>query len=910
MMVINNPTKEQLLLELQASHDREAKLKKKVASLEKRINATEGDPFSLGHGITVFFAIIDKKNKLLYGSPEFKLCFGVTEGEITPVAWADLFSENFSRLEKQLPGGEPLRVRVKQLHQVCLGGKGYDCVVSAEFDQSGEPQRYTVYGKTISGLADQEGSFHSKAVRLGELLTKSSMIIFASDPEEPGRILYVSDNIERFLGFTPSELIANTEFKDRVHPEDRTAMRVFEEEVRVHAESSVVYRHVHKDGHFIWIRQVGVMFTDPSGNPVEMISYCFDVNHAKRNEAELQKSRSLFQGVIDSSLSVIYVKDREGRYLLGNKKFEEFSGHKLDDLVGKTDSMLYDKRQNIRYAKEDKLVFEKGMTLQYEESLIVNKLVRHFFTTKIPLCDEQGNVYALCGNSWDMTALREAQDALAASEERYRLLVEESAQGIGVISGYNPRVVFANKAFARIFGYSVNELLEMAPEAVRSRIYADDHDFVWKSYHERLRSELPKSNYECRIVQKSGAIRYVEVYVNYFAYRGPAIQAILLDITDRKIYEEKLRKSEALLADAQRIAVTGSWGIDVTTREIVWSDQIFRIFGLSPEENRASIWYYFFCVHPEDRNKIVAGYSRLFQEGKFDTEFRIVQPTGEVRHVKDKGELVYNSKNRVIYVQGSIQDITSQKLVEEELRKSRENLEERVEERTRALSEAKEQLSMLAAHQQDNVEMERTRIAREVHDELGQNMTALKIGLKLLEGYLPEGEEKSRKKIHDLDKLVEGTIASVQKISRELRPAQLDDLGLSAAMEWHVRQFQQETDIRIDLALNVDDRGLDKAATTALYRVFQEAMTNIVRHAQATAIKVCLYMSKSEFVLEVSDNGVGFVPEDLSSPKSLGLMGMRERIHALGGHMEISSMPGTGTRIVAALPMDRVIGMI
>ncbi len=910
MMPIDNLTKDQLLMELHAAQEREAKLKRKLDSLEKRINETEGALFCLSRAINDPVAVIDKKGTLLLANPEFKSRFGVTESEKTSVAWADLFAEKSSKVEVQPYAVEDTRLQVRKLHQVGHGGRLYHFIISAELDQIGEPQRYGVYGKDLSTFSDQEGSFHSRAMRLGELLSKSPMIILASDPDDPGKILYVSDNVQRFLGFSSSEFLACPDWGTLVHSEDWENVRNFAEQVRAHGESSIVYRHAHKDGHYVWIRQVGVLFTDAEGNPVEIVSYCFDVNHAKRNEAELQKSRSLFQGVIDSSLSVIYVKDREGRYLLGNKKFEEFSGYSLEELVGKSDPVLYDRRKNVRYAKEDKLVFEKGMTLQYEESLIVNKLVRHYFTTKIPLCDEQGNVYALCGNSWDMTALREAQDALAASEERYRLLVEESAQGIGVISGYKPRVVFANKAFARIFGYTVDELLEMSSEDVRSRIHPDDQDIVWKFYHERLRSDLPKSNYECRIVQQNGTIRYIEVFANYFAYRGPAIQAILLDITDRKIYEEKLRKSEALLAEAQRIAIAGSWGIDVTTQEIVWSDQIFRIFGLSPEQDRASIWYYFFCVHPEDRGKIVVGYSRLFKEGKFDMEFRIVRPTGEIRHVKDKGELVFNSKNHIVYVQGSIQDITSQKLVEEELRKSRENLEERVEERTRALTEAKEQLSMLAAYQQDSVEMERTRIAREVHDELGQNMTALKIGLKLLENYLPKGEEKSRKKIHDLDQLVDGTIASVQKISRELRPLQLDDLGLSAAMEWHARQFQMETDIRTELFLNVDDRGLDKAATTAMYRVFQEAMTNIVRHAKARAIRVRLYMSKSEFILEISDDGIGFVPENLSSPKSLGLMGMRERIHSLGGHVDISSMPGMGTRIVAALPIDRVIGMI
>lgn len=896
-----------LFIELKHALEREATLLQQCDAMEERALHAENALTSLMDIVVDPVATIDKNGRLIRANSGFKECFGTTQGQEN--GWAQLIIDKFTghASQNRRAGISSL---LKKQEDISFGGVMYRCAIRADLDQRGDPFQYTVCAKQFPALYDQDGRIHSVAKRLGELLTKSPMTIWASDPDNFGRIMYVSDNVQRLLGFTPPELLLRSKVEERIHPEDIFVFQKFESEVFTYGESSVVYRHLHKDGHYVWIRQTSILFKSIVENPMEVVSYCFDVNHAKRNEAELQKSRSLFQGVIDSSLSIIYVKDGEGRYLLGNKKFEEFSGIKMKDLVGKTAPGVRDGSQGVRYAKEDKLVFEKGMTLQYEESLIVNKSVRHFFTTKIPLLDDHGNVYALCGNSWDITALREAQDALAASEERYRLLVEESAQGIGVVSGYNPRVVFANKAFARIFGYTVEELLEMPPDIVRSHVYSEDQDTVWNYYHERLRDEYPRGNYECRIVQKNGTIRYVEVYANYYAFRGPAIQAMLLDITDRKIYEEKLRKSEALLAEAQRIAVTGSWAIDMTTHEIVWSDQIFRIFGLSPEEDHASLCYYFHSVHPEDRSKMIAGYSKLFHGGKFDTEFRIMRPTGEIRHVKDKGELVCNANGQTVYIQGSIQDITSQKLVEEELRKSRENLEERVEERTRALLEAKEQLSMLAAHQQDSVEMERTRIAREVHDELGQNMTALKIGLKLLEGYLPKEEGKSQKKIRELELLVDDTIASVQKISRELRPAQLDDLGLSAAMEWHLLQFQQETGISAELALNVDDRGLDKAATTALYRVFQEALTNIVRHAKASAIEVRLCISNNEFILEVRDDGVGFVPENLSSPNSLGLMGMRERIHTLGGYVDIFSVPGLGTRIVAALPMDRVIGMM
>jgi len=222
----------------------------------------------------------------------------------------------------------------------------------------------------------------------------------------------------------------------------------------------------------------------------------------------------------------------------------------------------------------------------------------------------------------------------------------------------------------------------------------------------------------------------------------------------------------------------------------------------------------------------------------------------------------------------------------------------RAEQELRASSE---QLRNLAARLLSVREEERTRIAREVHDELGQSLTAVKMDLSWLAGRLSPGNGHLLGRIRSTLQLADSTIQSVRRISTELRPGVLD-LGLAAALEWQAREFQARTGIRCRLRL--PDQGVVAPdVSTALFRIFQEALTNIARHAGATRAEVVLKKQPDGLVLLIRDNGRGFDPANSSSSKSLGLLGMRERAAILGGRVDISSAPGKGTRVTVWIPL-------
>ena len=218
-----------------------------------------------------------------------------------------------------------------------------------------------------------------------------------------------------------------------------------------------------------------------------------------------------------------------------------------------------------------------------------------------------------------------------------------------------------------------------------------------------------------------------------------------------------------------------------------------------------------------------------------------------------------------------------------------------------ALRASSEQFRSLAGRLLSVREEERARISREVHDELGQSLTAVKMDLAWLAGRLPRGNGQMLKRIRSTVQLADSIIQSIRRISTELRPPVLD-LGLAAAVEWQVQEFQARSGVSCKVRLLIREV-VPSNASTAMFRIFQETLTNVARHAKATRVEVVLQKERSRLVLLIHDDGQGFDGADPSLSNSLGLLGMRERAAILGGHVDISSAPGKGTTVTAWIPL-------
>jgi PAS domain S-box-containing protein len=282
--------------------------------------------------------------------------------------------------------------------------------------------------------------------------------------------------------------------------------------------------------------------------------------------------------------------------------------------------------------------------------------------------------------------------------------------------------------------------------------------------------------------------------------------------------------------------------------------------------------------------------ARAFRGQTGRVEFRMTGLKGARRWMESHLAPLRDEEHRVVGVLGIARDCTERRRAEEELRHSRE------------------ELRALAARLVSIREEERTRIAREIHDELGQALTALKMDVAWVQGLLRRDRARASRReaaerLAGMSAMVERTIGAVRKLARELRPSVLDDLGLAAAVEWESQQFQARTGIECSLKSALRARRLPREVSTAVFRIFQETLTNVARHSQARRVDVRLLKDGSDLLLEVRDDGRGLPEGAVRNPRSLGLVGMRERALLLGGEVSIEAARGRGTTVRVRVPV-------
>ncbi len=489
--------------------------------------------------------------------------------------------------------------------------------------------------------------------------------------------------------------------------------------------------------------------------------------------------------------------------------------------------------------------------------------------------------------------------ALHAANRRYRAFLANSSESIGRIEFYEAidlgqpeeaivdqvyargYVAECNDAFARQRGFAnASETWGQRVSFVRDR-HAPGHPREDRAI---ARARFRISNAPSVTLQHQGLARHFlnNMTGDYESGRLARFWAVGRDVTEQKAAENAERELRQRFATLVHNLDGIVWICEASSERFTFvSEQARRLLGYPVEQWTTEPGFWAAHLHPDDRDWVVESRRNAVARGEGEAmEYRMIDASGRAVWFKDSFTLVRHARS-VTSLQGVLFDIGKERALEETLR-------------------------ALAAKSIAVREEERTRIAHEIHDELGQQLTILKFDLASLAATLRKDGPKSDPRVAEVSKIsanVDAAVKTVRRIATELRPSALDHFGVAAAIEFQSREFQQRTGI-VCRAARLDEVALESNLATTVFRIFQEALTNVARHAAATEVEVRLIAQDRTLTLVVKDNGCGFVAARDGGIRSLGVMGMKERARTAGGRLAIESTPGAGTRVTGWFPLE------
>ena len=616
---------------------------------------------------------------------------------------------------------------------------------------------------------------------------------------------------------------------------------------------------------------------------------CFgqDISERKQAELDLRKQKEILQKIFDHIPLMVGFVDQSGVPQVVNRAWERTLGWTLDEIRTQNIDVIKENYPDPQYRENvrDFLASSASEWVDFKTRVRDGRVIDTSWTM-LRLSDGTG-----IGIGQDITKRKRVEEALKESEERFRQLAENIRDLFWIKTPDLNRVIYFSPSYNSISGRT-------REDAYRDPNYQDFLRRVVSEDRERMTEFMERpveKEYEIdyRITHPDGSIHWVSD--RGFPVRDQSgqiyrVAGITHDITEQKLAEKALRESEERFRQLTENINEVFWLRSPDLKELIYVSPMYEkvcgrtresLYAAGPEA----------VVHPEDRSRVIETLENLAGR-EFDIEYRIVTMDGEVRWIRDRGFPIRNQADEIYRVGGVAEDITARKEAEDRLKGS------------------SEQLRALSASLQSAREMEATRIARQIHDELGGVLTGLRWELEALQKMIDRPLDgchlkAMQDKLTAMVGLTDTTINVVRRIASELRPSILDDLGLMEAIEWQTQQFQARTGIECRCKCSLQSIALSDQQSTALFRIVQEALTNILRHAQATRVAVAMSEEDGVIVLTVTDNGRGITEAEKLGRDSLGLLGMQERAHLIGGSVDIAGLPGIGTTLQVRVPVAK-----
>lgn len=744
------------------------------------------------------------------------------------------------------------------------------------------------------------------------IVNKIPDIIYTSDIQ--GNFTYVNRNAERILGYTPKELIGKN-FKDLIQPEYKEKITLFylEQFRSKQKESTLEFPVLMRNGNVKWVEQK-VMLDIKEGRIKGFQSVVRDIDPRWHGEQMLRKARkemdetrNMLQSILDNVSAIIFIKDKESRYLLVNKQYEKINGVTLKQIYLKTDYDFRSKELADEMSISDKALFAEKTPITFEQTLIVQGKKITYLSTKVPLYDSQGEIYALCGIGTDISVHKEIQQVLEERDERFTTLFHSSPVAMSVSSIDPSKIVEANKSFELLTGLKQEEVigknsLEMgmmsAEERARILRVMEENGCLFQE--------------EGIITTKNGENKYVLLSSEPIEIeKKPFHLNVYIDISIRKNFELELLQTKALLTEAMSIGRMGSFELQVESKKLVWSKEIYDILEVQLDE---AITYENFIqsVYPEDLPIVMQSLERTIVHKKTD-EFicRFVTRKGTVKWIENRVVPQLDEEGNIYNCHGTVQDITERKLLEQQLIDAKEVAEKSLVTKEHFLSnmshEIRTPMNAVLGFTELLID---TPLNPEQKDFVGAIQTSGKNLMSIINDIL------------DYSK-IEAGMMTIEQAPMSVR---------SIFSSLSVLFSQQKNDKGINLSFTTDLAIPENLAgdPTRLTQIIINLVSNAIKFTEKGCVTVEAILSKNndrvvDVLFKVTDTGIG-IPEDKLDAvferfnqasndttrkyggTGLGLSIVKRLVELQGGTIRVESKLGKGSVFEFTLPLMQQTG--
>lgn len=728
------------------------------------------------------------------------------------------------------------------------------------------------------------------APSFGSLCDQAQGGVFEVDFQ--GRLVYANNALARVYGFaSPEAMMAGVPTVWSLYVEPGRHEELLQRIKELGAVAGFKSRARRRDGRIIWVSEQAAALKDESGGLLGYFGTVCDVTMEVLAERAVFEAKDTWSSLGDHGSECLLVVKRSGAAVFVSTRAKDVLGVDVDELLSKV--VLPEARTKLEGAIAN--VSEWGHAELIELPVdLPDARTRWLEFRLMPLWrDEAARETVVVAT--DVTLRRQAEEELQASRRFAERIADTLPAVLYVLDLKRKRFTYVNDQVEKILGYKKDEWLAMEwPEYV-GMVHTDDVALL----EERMRQltaagekNVFESDYRLR--HRSNGWRTVRVRETAFGEREGErrgeILGMVYDITDQVGMRGAIRRSEEQFRSLLECTQAVPWEYDLDAEIFTYvGPQAERMLGF-PLERWYEPGFWISRVHPEDVETARLSRSRSLDvpADGYQCEYRLRAADGNTVWVQDTVHLDV-SRGDPGRLRGFALDITK-------LRRS-QNERETANQQLRALSER------LA----DAREEERAHLAREFHDQLGQELTGMKMDLKWIAvrtsktGNDPE-VEGVKERTEDMLECIDRMIQTVRSIATSLRPAVLDECGLAMAIEWQATEFERRSGIRCSVVNRWTREFEDPALSTALFRIFQEILTNVARHSGADRVNVLLKSSRQFDFMEVTDNGRGITPSEISN--SLGILGMRERASAFGAKLEIRGVPEKGTTVCVRLKRE------